>query len=426
MPNLSFNQPSFREAMKFWFKLGWISFGGPTGQIAIMHQELVKRKQWIKESQFLNALNFCFLLPGPEAHQLSIYLGWLLHGIRGALAAGLGFILPSIGILWLLSYLYITQGNQLWLLSVFDALRAAVLIIVIGAIIRLSQKTLKSPLLALTAWTSFVSLLLFKISFPWVVISAALAGIIASRWFPQQLPRLSQENALITIFPSSYFKRTFIILVIGLLIWGMPLLIIGLALGRNHILFQQGFFFSKAAMVTFGGAYAVLPYVMQQAVENFHWLTTQQMIDGLALAETTPGPLVIVLQFIGFLGAWQQANNISPLLLATLGALVTSWATFVPSFLWILVGAPYAETLYQKHFFAGAIAVIAAAVVGSLANLALGFAQVTLISSQGHINFFALLVAGISFIILRRTHFRIMPVILASALLGLLKFWLSR
>lgn len=421
-PNLS-NTPTFKEAARFWLKLGWINFGGPTGQIALMHNELVKRKQWVSDSQFLNALNFCFLLPGPEAHQLSIYLGWLLHGTRGALVAGLGFIMPSIGILWLLSYLYVTHGDQLWLLCLFEGLRAAILIIVIGAIIRLSQKTFKSPLLAITAWLSFIGLFFFKLPFPWIVISAALVGILASRWLPLQLP--SQENAMITIFPSFYFKRSFITLISGLLIWWAPFLVLGLALGWHHLLFQQALFFSKASLVTFGGAYAVLPYVAQQVVEHFHWITTQQMVDGLALAETTPGPLVIVLQFIGFLSSWQHSGNVSPLFMASCGALITSWATFVPSFIWILVAAPYAETLYQYRIFAGALAVMAAAIVGVLANLALWFAQTTLLS-YGHVNFFALLVAGISYAVLKWSNFRVMPVILISALLGLLKFWLIR
>lgn len=417
---VSSSTPSFREALRFWLKLGWINFGGPTGQIAILHQELVTRKKWIEENQFLHALNFCMLLPGPEAHQLAIYLGWLLHRTRGALVAGIFFVLPSIGILWLLSYAYVLYGKMVWISAIFDGLRAAVLAVIITALIRLGKKTLSNKILVLIAWFSFLGLAFLNISFPWIIILAALSGFIFRKEL--SLPHPAPVTGLTLVLENGFgWGRFFRTLGLGLLIWWGPILLAGVMAGWESIFFQQGLFFSKAALVTFGGAYAVLPYVAQMAVNQFEWLTHQQMMDGLALAETTPGPLVIVLQFAGFLGGWHQPGSLSPLLAATLCAGITCWATFVPSFLWIFLGASYAEKLQHKTIFVAALAAIAAAIVGVLAHLAFWFFQAVLVQ-DGRINFSSIFIGVASFWLLRRLDYRIVPVILFGALAGFVKF----
>ncbi|MEZ5405567.1 MAG: chromate efflux transporter [Verrucomicrobiia bacterium] len=413
--------PSFRDALQFWIKLGWINFGGPTGQIAILHHELVTRKKWIEENHFLHALNFCMLLPGPEAHQLAIYLGWLLHGTRGALAAGIFFILPSLLILWLLSYFYVSCGQMLWVSSVFEGLRAAILAIIIGAVIRLGKKTIQNKVLVLIAWFAFLGLTFFKISFPWIILSAAATGIIFKKELSlSPIPPLTNPTLVLEErFNWSQFFKT---LVCGLLIWWGPILLAGILAGWQSVFFQQGLFFSKAALVTFGGAYAVLPYVAQHAVDQFGWLTHAQMMDGLALAETTPGPLVIVLQFVGFLGGWHEPSSLPRLLTATLCAGITVWATFVPSFLWIFLGASYAEKWQQKKIFAAVLATIAAAVLGVLASLTFWFAQAACLK-EGKINFFVPLIGAACFWLLKRLDYRVMPVILFGVLAGAAKFY---
>ncbi|MBX7156850.1 MAG: chromate efflux transporter [Verrucomicrobiae bacterium] len=414
--------PNFRDALRFWMKLGWINFGGPTGQIAILHHELVTRKKWIEENHFLHALNFCMILPGPEAHQLAIYLGWLLHGTRGALAAGIFFVLPSLIILWLLSYFYVLYGQMLWVSSIFEGLRAAILAIIVGAVIRLGKKTIQNKILVLIAWFAFLGLTLFKISFPWIILSAAATGIIFKKEL-SLLPTTPLTGPAALVLEERFnWNQFFKTLTLGLLIWWGPILLAGILAGWQSVFFQQGLFFSKAALVTFGGAYAVLPYVAQHAVDQFGWLTHAQMMDGLALAETTPGPLVIVLQFVGFLGGWHKAGSLPPLLTATFCSGITAWATFVPSFLWIFLGASYTEKLQQKKNFVAALAAIAAAVLGVLASLTFWFAQAAFLK-EGKINFFVLLTAGACFWLLKRLEYRVVPIILFGALAGAAKFY---
>ncbi|MEO7933313.1 MAG: chromate efflux transporter, partial [Chthoniobacterales bacterium] len=341
--------PSFGEAFRFWLKLGFISFGGPTGQIAIMHTELVEKRRWISEARFLHALNYCMILPGPEAQQLAIYIGWLLHRTWGGIVAGALFVLPSALLLWLLSVIYVMHGSVWWIAAIFHGLKPAVLAIVAAAVLRIGKKALKNELMWAIALLAFVAIHFFRVPFPFLMLAAAVIGLLGSRWQREKflvVPGHVQPDAILDENHTrpSLARALRVILVCGLL-WWVPVFLIRLWLGSEHALAREGIFFSQAAMVTFGGAYAVLPYVAQQAVENHQWLTALQMLDGLGLAETTPGPLIMVLQFVGFVGAWNQPGTLPPLVAATFGALITTWATFAPCFLWIFLGAPYIEQL---------------------------------------------------------------------------------
>src|SRR6266568_7209843 len=299
--------PSFSEALRFWLKLGFVSFGGPSGQIAMMHTELVEKKCWIDNARFLHALNFCMLLPGPEAQQLAIYIGWLLHKTRGGIAAGALFVIPSIFILWALSYVYVAFGSIPWIAAIFYGLKPAVLAIVAAAVIRIGSKVLKNSVMWSLALAAFVAIYFFRVPFPLIIISAGILGLVGSRILPQYfrgerahpLDVDLVSNLADRAKPSWLYALRISATWIG--IWALPLALAGIFLGTQHTIFREGIFFSKAAVVTFGGAYAVLPYVSQQAVEHFHWLAPGQMLDGLGLAETTPGPLIMVLQFVGFL-----------------------------------------------------------------------------------------------------------------------------
>ncbi len=325
--------PTFGEAFRFWLKLGFISFGGPAGQIAIMHEELVERRRWISEGRFLQALNFCMQLPGPEAQQLAIYAGWLLHG--GIVAGGL-FVLPSAVILWALSYAYVTFGAWPVAAGVLAVLKLAVLAIVAAAAVRIGKKVVKNEIMAGMAIASFMLLIMHKLSFPIIIFGTGLIGFLGSRWWPRKFIVLGKESADEPDRSSAAhektpdrvgmasFGRVARIILIGGLLWWVPVLAVGMWLGWKEMLFQEGLFFSKAAVVTFGGAYAVLPYVAQEAVWDFGWLAPGQMFDGLGLAETPPGPLIMVLQFVGFVGAWQHPGGLAPLTAATLGALLTT------------------------------------------------------------------------------------------------------
>ncbi len=300
--------PSFAEAFRFWLKLGFISFGGPSGQIAMMHAEVVEKKRWIDNARFLHALNFCMLLPGPEAQQLAIYIGWLLHKTRGGIAAGALFVIPSIFILWALSYVYVAFGNIPWIAAIFYGLKPAVLAIVAAAVIRIGSKALKNSVMWSLALAAFVAIYFFRVPFPLIIISAGILGLIGSRILPQYF-RGERAHPLDVDLASKLAGRAkpswlyaLRISATWIGIWALPLALAGIFLGTQHTIFREGIFFSKAAVVTFGGAYAVLPYVSQQAVEHYHWLGAPQMLDGLGLAETTPGPLIMVLQFVGFLG----------------------------------------------------------------------------------------------------------------------------
>ena len=427
--------PSFAEALRFWLKLGFISFGGPTGQIAIMHQELVDRKRWIGEQRFLHALNFCMLLPGPEAQQLAIYCGWLLHRTWGGLAAGMLFVLPAAFILWGLSYVYVTAGHVGWVAAVFYGLKPAVLAIVASAVLRLGQKALKNAVMGSIAALAFVAIFFFHAPFPAIVAGAALIGWLGGLRWENLFNVVQGHGGRRAGIPAAVIDdahaapaharpslgRTARVLVIGLGLWWTPVLLVGLGLGWSGTLAQEGFFFSKAALVTFGGAYAVLPYVGQQAVENYHWLTGAQMLDGLGLAETTPGPLIMVLQFVGFLGGWNHPGGLPPLGAATLGAALTTWVTFVPCFLWIFLGAPYLEQLRRQTRLTCALSGVTAAVVGVVLNLTVWFGGQALVPGGTVLDWFALALALAAFGALQFGKFGLIPVVFASAALGLLR-----
>jgi len=429
-------RPRFPEAFRFWLKLGFISFGGPTGQIAIMHTELVEKRRWISESRFLHALNYCMLLPGPEATQLATYIGWLLHGTWGGIVAGTLFVLPSAVLLWLLSFAYLAYGQLEWMGWIFFGLKPAVLAIVAAAVIRIGRKALKNGTMWIIAALAFVAILL-RVPFPLIVGGAALAGWLGGRWRPEKFQAASGHGAAsaqasvlddhMEAPPHAVASpaRTLRVLVVSLTLWWTPILLTGLMLGWKHTLVQQGVFFSKAAMVTFGGAYAVLPYVTQQAVEKYGWLSMPQMLDGLGLAETTPGPLIMVLQFVGFVGGWTHSAPFPPLLGATLGAMMTTWSTFVPCFLWIFLGAPHIEGLRGNRLLATALSAVTAAVVGVILNLAVWFGWHVLFPGNMPVNWFGVAVALMAFIGMVRWKWDIIPVVLGAGLLGVVWGWLT-
>ena len=375
------------EATKVWFAISLQTFGGPAGQIAVMQRVLVEEKRWVGQRRFLFALSYCTLLPGPEAQQLATYIGWLLNGIRGALIAGTLFVLPGVVALLALSGLYIGYGDTGVVRAVFLGLAPAVIAIVLQAVLKVSKRGLTHPFLVGLAVTSFIALTFFGVPFPAVVLGAGLAGWIFGRRRPSLTdrkatrtddgpPPLISDDALHTEQPSG--RRAALILLIGLTACAGPVLAAALMFGRSSVFVDQGLFFSGAALVTFGGAYAVLAYVAQQAVDVYGWLAPGEMVRGLALAETTPGPLVMVVQFVAFLGAFRNPGELNPWLAAVIAALLTTWVTFVPCFLFILLGAPYVERLRHNRALSSALTGITAAVVGVIANLATYFALHTL------------------------------------------------
>ncbi|MDO8631813.1 MAG: chromate efflux transporter [Phycisphaerales bacterium] len=425
--------PTLAQAVRFWFKLGFISFGGPTGQIAIMYTELVDKKRWISESRFLHALNYCMLLPGPEAQQLATYVGWLLHGTAGALAAGSLFVLPSAALLWILSYVYMSFGNVPLIGAVFYGLKPAVVAIVAHAVLRIGKRALRNPVMWTVAGLAFIAIFFLKAPFPLIIFAAALIGLLGSRIAPKSFQVL-KPHAPTAGTPTSVLDdqhetpararfsttRALKVVIVSVALWWTPVLLAGTVLGWNHTLTQEGLFFSKAAMVTFGGAYAVLPYVAQQAVDHYAWLAPGQMLDGLGLAETTPGPLIMVVQFVGFVGGWNHPGPLAPLLAATLCAIMTTWVTFVPCFLWILLGAPYIESLRGQVRLSAALSTITAAVVGVVLNLAVWFAMHVLFPREGHTDWLAVIVAATGFLMLAKTKIGVVGVVFAGGALGLL------
>ena len=381
----------FRTAVRAWFLISLQTFGGPAGQIAVMQRTLVDEKRWIGQRRFLHAMNYCMLLPGPEAQQLATYVGWLLHGTRGGLVAGGLFVLPGVVALLVLSAVYVAFGSTVAVAAVFAGLAPAVLAIVAQAVVRVGKRALNSRALILLAVLAFLALALFGVPFPVVVAVAGLTGWALGRWRPSALPRRSTseaadagpapliaDDALHTERPST--RRTVRLLVIGLLVWGLPVALVAVLSGAGSVFAQQGLFFSGAAVVTFGGAYAVLAYVAQQAVEVYGWLRPGEMVRGLALAETTPGPLIMVVQFVAFLGAYRDPGGLDPWVAAVLASALVVWVTFVPSFLFVLLGAPYMERLRGNRSLSAALTGITAAVVGVIANLAVYFAVHTLFS----------------------------------------------
>ena len=423
MPPTPHPKPTFAEAVRFWTRLGFISFGGPSGQIAVMHAEVVERRRWVSEERFLHALNYCMVLPGPEATQLAIYLGWLLHGTRGGVAAGTLFVLPAVVLLWALSWLYAAGGRLPALAAVFGGLKAAVVAIVAAAVWRLGRKVLRTPGKWALAAGAFAALATGRVPFPVVVLAAGVCG-----WFSVvvdgAVPRavgMREAPGISGAVPAQPTARrsapsTWIV---GLALWLAPTLAAILLTGWGGTLARMGRFFSGTALVTFGGAYAVLPYVADHAVNDLGWLERGQMIDGLGLAETTPGPLIMVLQFVGFLGAWRHPDaGLSPLLAGTLGALLTTWATFGPSFLFVLLGAPSVERLRGKTpRLDAALAAVSAAVVGVMASLAAWFGAAVLFPG-GRLDPWALGVAGVALGALTWGRVNVVAVVLGAAALG--------
>ena len=420
--------PTFAEAFRFWLKLGFISFGGPAGQIAIMHEELVERRRWLSEERFLHALNYCMLLPGPEAQQLATYAGWLLHGTRGGIAAGALFVLPSALILWALSWAYVAFGTLPWMAAILYGLKPAVLAIVAAAIVRIGAKVLKNRAMWTLAALAFAGLFFAKLPFPLIVLAAGMCGFVGGRIRPDLFAVLKSHGAPAAAASGAAPSpaRAAKVLTIGLAIWWTPIFAAGAWHGWNGTLFREGVFFSKAAMVTFGGAYAVLPYVAQQAVEQYGWLAPGQMLDGLGLAETTPGPLIMVLQFTGFLGGWNAPGALNPLTAATLGAAITTWATFVPCFIWIFLGAPYVERLRENVRLTAALSAITAAIVGVILNLAVWFGWHVLLPAPDRYDVFAAILAIVAFIGIVRWKWNVIGVIAASALAAWLAHFVSR
>jgi chromate transporter len=431
LPRTRQTAPTFAEAFRFWLKLGFISFGGPTGQIAIMQTELVEKKQWISQSRFLHALNFCMLLPGPEAQQLAIYIGWLLHKTWGGIVAGAFFVIPSIFILWGLSFIYAAFGNIAWIAAIFYGLKPAVTAIVLTAVIRIGRKALKNEVMWALAALAFVAIYFFKVPFPAIILGAGVIGFVGGLRWKSKFENASKENSTSTASVISdeqesptharpNLLRAFWVSIVWLTLWLTPTLIVGAVRGWDSTLFKEGLFFSKAAVVTFGGAYAVLPYVTQQALFHYGWLKPGQMMDGLGLAETTPGPLIMVLQFVGFMGAWHHPEGLPPLVAATIGALITTWATFTPCFLWIFLGAPYIEQLRGNTRLTSALSAITAAIVGVVLNLAVWFALHVFFPATGTIDWFAILLCVAAFVAMTRYKVDIIPVVIGAGVLGVL------
>jgi len=379
---------SFAEALPVWARIGLLSFGGPAGQIAMMHRELVERRRWIDEARFLHALNYCTLLPGPEAQQLATYIGWLMHGTRGGLAAGLLFVLPGFVAILALSILYATLGDLTFVVGLFFGLKAAVLAIVVEALLRIGKRALKTRAHHVIAWLAFVAIFFFDVPFPAIVLGAGLVGLVGSRLAPRAFPpptradekpsersvvdAMAARGELAHTVPSAW--RALRIAAVCLFLWALPFVPLGLAFGWRSVFVDEGVFFGETAMVTFGGAYAVLAYVAQRAVDDFGWLRPGEMLDGLGLAETTPGPLVMVLQFVAFMGAYRDPSGLSPIAAGVLGSLVTVWVTFVPCFAWIFVGAPFIESLRGNASLHAALSAITASVVGVIGNLSIWLA----------------------------------------------------
>ena len=379
---------TFGVAARVWGRIALLSFGGPAGQIAVMHRVLVDEKRWISDNRFLHALNYCMLLPGPEAQQLATYVGWLMHGTRGGILAGGLFVLPGIIALMILSWIYALFGNVGTVAGLFLGLKAAVLAVVLEAVMRIGRRALKSRVMVAIAAIAFGAIFFLHIPFPAIILSAALVGFIGGRVGLRQFqvggghgsnPAPADIGSLLSeasVAPSVF--ATLRISAVCLALWLVPVLALLALLGPANVFSQIAVFFSKMAMVTFGGAYAVLAYVAQQAVENHGWLRPSEMLDGLGMAETTPGPLIMVLQFVGFMAAFRDPGSLSPLVAGTLGGLLATWVTFAPCFFWIFLGAPFIETMRGNQALTGALSAITAAVVGVILNLAIWFAIHTL------------------------------------------------
>ena len=384
-------------ATRVWARIGWLSFGGPAGQIALMHRELVERRRWVSDARFLHALNYCMLLPGPEAQQLAIYLGWLMHRTAGGVIAGVLFVIPGALVMLVLSALYVAYRQLPPVTAVFLGLKAAVLAIVVEAVVRIGRRTLRNRALASIA-AAFVSIFFLRVPFPWVIVGAALLGIAGSRWRPRDFPDpkpaaelaageylidqqlLRGELGHVTVS----LTRSITVTGICLALWVVPVLAVTAIFGTSSVFAQQGLFFGQAALVTFGGAYAVLAYLAQRAVESYRWLSAGEMLDGLALAETTPGPLIMVVQYVAFLAAFRNPHGLPPMYAGVLGSMLTVWVTFVPCFMWIFAGAPYVEALRSNRLLHAMLSAVGAAVVGVILNVSAWFSVHTLFRTLEH------------------------------------------
>ena len=444
MPDPAPPTPTFPQALRFWLNLGFISFGGPAGQIALMHQELVERRRWISERRYLHALNYCMLLPGPEAQQLATYIGWLMHGVRGGLAAGALFVLPSLFILIALSAVYMAFGNTPVVAGVLWAIKPAVTAIVLFAAWRIGSRALKNAALWAIAAAAFVAIFFFSLPFPLIVLAAgaigAAGGARAPQWFRgggghggghsgaqpvASAPAVIDDNTPTPAHARFSRARLLRFVAVGLLLWLAAMGALTATFGWQGLLTQMGWFFTKAALLTFGGAYAVLPYVYQGAVTEFGWLTAPQMIDGLALGETTPGPLIMVVAFVGFIGGWGRPMfGPDQLFLAgAAAAAVVTFFTFLPSFLFILIGGPLVEATHGDIKFTAPLTAITAAVVGVILNLALFFALHVLWPQglAGRFEWGSLAIGVAAAVALLRFNLNVIKLIAACALIGLVK-----
>ena len=434
----------FSEALRFWVKLGWISFGGPAGQIAIMHRELVERRRWLSEERFLHALNYCMMLPGPEAQQLAVYIGWLMHRTPGGLAAGAFFVIPSVFVLLLLSYVYAAHGNTRLVSGLLSGFKPVVVAIVVEAVLKIGARALKRGAHLTIAALAFAGIYFLRVPFPLIVLLAAVAGFAGARLWPAAFvpeakpagggaakeageddapPLVIEDDAPPPPHTLPSRGRALKTLAAGLALWLAPLLLLLAWQGASGLHTQEYFFFTKAALVTFGGAYAVLAYVTQAVtVAPFNWLAPAQAVDGLALAETTPGPLIMVLQFVGFMAGWNHPPaGLSPAAGGVVGALVTTYVTFLPCFVFIFVGAPYIEVIRGNRALAGALAGVTAAVVGVILNLALVFGAAVIWPRglAGGADWFAAALGAAAFVALYRFKADVLWVVLAGGLLGL-------
>ena len=410
-------QVRFREAFFYWLRLGFINFGGPAGQIALMHNDLVDRRKWISEERFLHALNFCMLLPGPEAQQLATYIGWLLHGVRGGIIAGAFFVLPSVFVLLALSYIYARFGNVPAVIGLLNGFKPVVVAIVVEALLKIGKRALKRRLHYAIAAAAFVAIYFFHIPFPVIVFTAALIGLVTAS---KETPEAVEEKTATGNRKTLSAWKTF---AMSVLLWTVPFTIIVLWSGWNSLFSSLYRFFTQAAFVTFGGAYAVLAYVVQAAVNSYGWMTQAQAVDGLALAETTPGPLIMVLQFIGFMSGWNQAaGGTNQTASAILCALITTYTTFLPSFFFIFLGAPYIEKLRGNRRLTAALTGVTAAVVGVILNLALvfGIAVIWKSGTLTDINWFAAVMSVAAFLVLYRYKIDVLWVILSAGVIGFL------
>lgn len=447
--HLSVNVPSpvhgvsFAEAFRVWARVAALSFGGPAGQIAVMHRILVEEKRWVSESRFLHALNYCMLLPGPEAQQLAIYIGWLLHRTPGGLVAGILFVLPGFLSILLLSVLYALYRDLAFVEALFFGLKAAVLAVVVEAVFRIGRRALRNRVMLLIAGLAFIGIFFLTIPFPLIILSAGLIGLLGGRLRPDlfvviSAPDLYGKAALADSSspgPRPSRARALRVLATWLSIWLVPVGLVVWALGPEHVLSREGLFFSKVAMVTFGGAYAVLAYVAQQAVETYQWLQPGEMLDGLGMAETTPGPLIQVVQFVGFMGAFRSPEPFSPLVAGVFGSLIVTWVTFAPCFLWIFFGAPYIERLRDNRLLNAALSTVTAAVVGVILNLAVWFALHVMFASiaterrfglrllipdLATLDIASLLIAVAAFLALLRLRWGMLPTLALAAAAGLI------